>query len=49
MAEKLLQLDHVTMRFGGVVALDDVNFHIDKGKSSGSSARMVPARPPAST
>ena len=23
MAEKLLELDHVTMRFGGVVALDD--------------------------
>jgi len=35
MAEKLLQLDHVTMRFGGVVALDDVNFHIDKGEILG--------------
>ena len=35
MAEKLLELDHVTMRFGGVVALDDVNFHIDKGEILG--------------
>ena len=35
MAEKILQLDHVTMRFGGVVALDDVTFHIDKGEIVG--------------
>ena len=35
MAEKILQLDHVTMRFGGVVALDDVTFHIDKGEILG--------------
>lgn len=35
MVEKILQLDHVTMRFGGVVALDDVNFHIDKGEILG--------------
>ena len=35
MAEKLLQLDHVTMRFGGVVAMDDVTFHIDRGEILG--------------
>jgi branched-chain amino acid transport system ATP-binding protein len=31
----LLQLDQVTMRFGGVTALDDVSFHVDPGEILG--------------
>jgi branched-chain amino acid transport system ATP-binding protein len=31
----LLSIDHVTMQFGGVTALDDVNFHINKGEILG--------------
>jgi branched-chain amino acid transport system ATP-binding protein len=32
---KLLELDTVLMRFGGVTALDDVSFHVDKGEILG--------------
>jgi branched-chain amino acid transport system ATP-binding protein len=35
MAEVLLQLNGVTMRFGGVTALDDVTLHVDKGEIFG--------------
>ncbi|GAB7003806.1 ABC transporter ATP-binding protein [Nocardioides sp. AN3] len=33
--EILLEVDHVTLRFGGVVALNDVDFHIKKGEILG--------------
>lgn len=32
MSEKILELQNVTMRFGGVSALDGVNFHVNKGE-----------------
>ena len=32
MSEKLLELKNVTMRFGGVSALDGVDFHVNKGE-----------------
>lgn len=32
--EPLLEVDDVTLRFGGVVALDKVNFTLYKGRSS---------------
>ena len=35
MAEVLLQLNGVTMRFGGVTALGDVTLHVDKGEIFG--------------
>ena len=31
----LLELDHVTRRFGGVVALDDVSFSVEQGEIAG--------------
>jgi branched-chain amino acid transport system ATP-binding protein len=34
-AERLLEVDDVTLRFGGVVALDHVTFHIDEGEILG--------------
>jgi branched-chain amino acid transport system ATP-binding protein len=34
-SERLLELDRVTMRFGGVTALDDVSFHLDIGEILG--------------
>jgi branched-chain amino acid transport system ATP-binding protein len=34
-AARLLELAHVTMRFGGVTALDDVTFHIERGEILG--------------
>ena len=33
--ETLLEIDHVTLRFGGVVALNDVNFSIKRGEILG--------------
>jgi branched-chain amino acid transport system ATP-binding protein len=35
MAERILEMDDVTMRFGGVTALDGVTFHIDEGEILG--------------
>ena len=35
MAEKLLEVDDVTLRFGGVTALDGVSFHIEEGEILG--------------
>jgi branched-chain amino acid transport system ATP-binding protein len=35
MTNRILEVDHVTMRFGGVTALDDVNFHIAEGEILG--------------
>ncbi len=32
MSEQILRLDHVTMQFGGVVAVDDLNLEINKGE-----------------
>jgi branched-chain amino acid transport system ATP-binding protein len=32
MSEKLLELKHVTIKFGGVTALSEVNFHVNKGE-----------------
>ena len=32
MSERILELKDVTMQFGGVVALDKVNFHVNKGE-----------------
>ena len=32
MSENLLRLDHITMQFGGVVAVDDLNLEINKGE-----------------
>ena len=29
MSENLLRLDHITMQFGGVVAVDDLNLEIN--------------------
>ena len=31
----LLELEHVTRRFGGVVALDDVSFSVEQGEIAG--------------
>ena len=32
MSEKLLELKNVSINFGGVVALNEVNFHVNKGE-----------------
>jgi branched-chain amino acid transport system ATP-binding protein len=34
-SDNILEMDHVTMRFGGVTALDDVDFHIKRGEILG--------------
>src|SRR4051794_24594330 len=31
MAEPLLRVEHLTMRFGGLVAVDDVSFEVEPG------------------
>jgi len=32
MSEKLLELKNTTIKFGGVTALNEVNFHVNKGE-----------------
>ncbi len=32
MSENVLQVEHVTMQFGGVVAVNDLSLHVDKGE-----------------
>ena len=32
MSEKLLELKNATIKFGGVTALNEVNFHVNKGE-----------------
>ena len=32
MSENVLQVEHVTMQFGGVVAVNDLTLHVDKGE-----------------
>jgi len=32
---RVLEVDHLTLRFGGLTALDDVTFHIDRGEILG--------------
>ena len=31
MADTLLRVEHLTMRFGGLVAVDDVSFAVERG------------------
>jgi branched-chain amino acid transport system ATP-binding protein len=33
--ERVLEVDHLTLRFGGLTAIDDVTFHIDRGEILG--------------
>ena len=32
MSEKVLELKNATIKFGGVTALNEVNFHVNKGE-----------------
>ena len=50
MSEQLLKLEHITMQFGGVVAVDDLNLEINRGEIVGPlSAPTALARPRRST
>ena len=49
MSAPLLQAEHLTVRFGGVLAVDDVSFEVRAARSSRSSAPTAPARPRSST
>jgi len=41
MSEKLLELKNVTIKFGGVTALNEVNFHVNKGEICASPHELV--------
>ena len=45
----LLDVQHVTMRFGGITAVNDLSMRIPTGPSPGSSAPTARARPRPST
>lgn len=45
----LLETTDLTVKFGGLTALDSVSFQIRRGRSSDSSDPTAPVRPPAST
>ena len=47
--EIVLELSHVTKRFGGLTAVGDVSFKVRKGEILRSSAPTARARPPYST
>ena len=32
MSEQLLRLDHITMQFGGVVAVNDLSMEVNRGE-----------------
>ena len=32
MKETVLQAEHITMQFGGVVAVNDLSLHVDRGE-----------------
>jgi ABC-type branched-subunit amino acid transport system ATPase component len=49
MSPALLQLDQVTIRFGGLTAVNAVDFASARANSAVSSVRTAPARPPSST
>ena len=48
MSEQLLRLDHITMQFGGVVAVDDLELEVNEGRSWPSSDPTARERPPPS-
>ena len=45
----LLRVEHLTMRFGGLVAVDDLSFEARRGNITALIGRTAPARPPCST
>ena len=48
-AEDILIINSLTKRFGGLVAVDNVDLLFRAGRSRASSARTAPARRPSST
>ena len=48
MSEQLLRLDHITMQFGGVVAVDDLELEVNEGEIVASSDPTARERPPPS-
>ena len=44
----LLEIADVTMRFGGIVALEAVTFSVGEGRIVGLIGATAPARPPCS-
>jgi hypothetical protein len=44
----MIQVQNLVKKFGDFTAVKDISFNVDAVKSSPSSARMAPARPPPS-
>ena len=42
----MIEVQHLTKRYGPTTAVDDVSFRVEKAKCSASSGRMARARPP---
>ena len=43
MADGILQVENLTKRYGGLIAVNDVSFNLMERRSSRSSAPMAPA------
>lgn len=44
-AENVLKVENITMQFGGVIAVDNMNLESTRAKSCPSSAPTEPVRP----
>ena len=45
----LLEMKNVVKQFGGLTAVSNMSFHVDKGEIFGVIGPTAPARPPFST
>ena len=49
MSERLLDIQNLSVTFGGLNALSDLDFHVDKGEIVSVIGPTAPGRPPFST
>ena len=49
MSQTVLSMDHVTMQFGGVIAVNDLSLEVNEGEIVALIGPTAPARPPPST
>lgn len=46
MSDYIIEMNHITKRFPGIIANDDVSIQIKKAKSTHSLGKTAPVNPP---